>query len=68
MSNHYCVYTRDITPELAEDLTAYNVPFELHLNRARLWLSEDSLHLVFYLKWSEILHNIDHEQDHALGW
>lgn len=65
--NHYCVYTRDITPEFIEDLREQDIQYELHLNRVRLWLSEDSLHLVFSLKWSGILHNIDHEQDHALG-
>ena len=65
--NHYCVYTRDITPEFIEDLRAQDIQYELHLNRTRLWLSDAPLHLVFYLKWSEILHNIADEQDHALG-
>lgn len=65
--NHYCVYTRDITPEFVRDLESSNIQFELHLNRVRLWLSDEPLHLVFGLKWSEILHNIDHEQDHVLG-
>ena len=66
--NHYCIYTRDLTTEFAQDVELHGILFETHLNRSRLWLSEsDPVHVLFYLKWSTVLHSVDHEQDHALG-
>ena len=65
---HYCAYTRDITSDFFEDIKLHNILFDPHLNRTRLWLSEsDPVHQLFYLRWSTLLHNIEHEQDHALG-
>ena len=65
---HYCIYVEDITREFIQDVKTNNILFEAHLRRWRLWLSEsDPVHVMFYLRWSLVLHNIDHEQDHALG-
>ena len=65
---HYCIYIPDITREFIEDVKSNGILFEAHLNRWRLWLSEsDPVAVMFYLRWSAVLHNIAHEQDHQLG-
>jgi len=65
---HFCIYVEDITVEFIQDVKTHSILFEAHLRRWRLWLSEsDPVAVMFYLRWSSVLHNIDHEQDHALG-
>lgn len=61
---HYCIYIEDITREFIQDVKTNNILFEAHLRRWPLWLSEsDPVAVMFYLRWSLLLH----KQDHALG-
>ena len=65
---NYCVYTRDLVPSLLPALEQLATDREIHANRTRFYLDQtDPLHLAFYLKYSDIIHWIAHEQDHALG-
>jgi len=42
--------------------------FEMHFNRTRFWLNpHDRTHMRFYIRWSHVLHDISHENNHQLG-
>lgn len=67
---HYCVYTRDLPSckGLTTLIAHFDVDYEMHMNRTRFWLDlENPNHMYLYMRYSEHLHCIDHETDHALG-
>ena len=69
-SKQYCIYTRDFdcAPGFIRDLSLIGVLIEPHANRTRFWLDTlEPTHYLFYLKYADVLHSIDHEQDHAQG-
>jgi len=66
---HYCIYTRDIVPTVMRELGQLtHTDFEMHFNRTRFWLNpHDRTHMRFYIRWSHVLHDISHENNHQLG-
>lgn len=67
---HYCIYSTQLTGELLADLHLYGAAhIEMHLARVRFNLDIQSNpgHAVLFLKYSNCIHDISHETDHALG-
>jgi hypothetical protein len=70
MLRHYCIYTSQLSVAVLQDLQLYSAAnIEHHLGRTRFWLDIETspAHALFILKYSTLIHNIDHETDHALG-
>ena len=70
MLQHYCIYTSQLTGTVLQDLHLYSAErIEPHLGRTRFWLDTGSVpaHAVLFLKYSTLIHNIDHETDHTTG-
>jgi hypothetical protein len=64
MLRHYCIYTTQLTGSVLADLRRYGADrIEAHLNRTRFWLDVESVpaHALVYIKYSNILSDINHE-------
>lgn len=70
MRKQFCIYTRDFAQckGIFKDLHTHNIAYEAHINRTRFWLhSELALHQKFYIRYSTLIHCVDHETNHSLG-
>jgi hypothetical protein len=56
MLNHYGILSGDITVDFLKDLRKFNIQYEMHLARTRLWLDpQNTRHNLFYIKYSSLL-------------
>jgi hypothetical protein len=67
--HHYCVYTHD--PRFLDvlvQLRSLEITLEPHINRTRFYLNPETVeHFTLLLAYSDSIHCIDHESDHAIG-
>jgi hypothetical protein len=59
MLEHYAILTENLTSECMRDMYTYDIEYEMHLARTRLWLDPSvKQHDLFYIKYSDILRSV----------